>query len=117
MIVSNEETSLGARAAPPNSHEDVDGKVGNNGYPGDRGTSVELSVAKSGGSSVVEDVEELKRLLLDDEEHRVGELPVCTIWHTSEFPTDLHGSRNDPCLHLNCDARTETVNQLLSLRT
>lgn len=111
------EASLGAWPSPPNSHEYVDGKVGNNRDPGDGGTSVKLGVAKSGGSGVVEDVEELKGLLLDDEEDGVGELPVCTIKHVRQSCADFPGSCNDSGSHLNCKARSMEVDQLLSLRT
>jgi len=58
-------------------HEDVNGQVGDDRNPRDGGASVELSVAESGGSGVVEDVEEHQGLLLDDEENCVCELPVC----------------------------------------
>lgn len=54
----------------------MNGQVGDDGNPGNRSPSVELSVAESGGSSVVEYVEEHERLLLDDEENRVCEFPV-----------------------------------------
>jgi hypothetical protein len=55
----------------------VDSQVENDRDPGDRGLAVELNEGEKSGGRVVEDVEELERLLLGDEEHSVGELPVC----------------------------------------
>lgn len=57
----------------------MNGEVGHDGNPGDGGATVKLSVAKGGSGSVVEDVQELERLLLHDEEDGVCELPVCYI--------------------------------------
>lgn len=58
-------------------HEDVNKEVEGDDDPGDRGAAVQLSVAEDGGGGVVEHVQELERLLLDDEETSVKELPVC----------------------------------------
>ena len=55
------------------------GEVSGDDDPGDRGATVELGVAEGGGGGVVEDVQELELLLLDDEEDRVKQLPVCII--------------------------------------
>lgn len=55
----------------------MDGQVGSDDNPRDGGAAVELSVTEGGGRSVVENVEELERLLLDDEEDGVEQLPVC----------------------------------------
>jgi hypothetical protein len=60
-----------------NEHEDVNEKVEGDNDPGNGSATVELGVAEDGGGGVVEDVEELKGLLLDDKEDRVEELPVC----------------------------------------
>jgi hypothetical protein len=60
-----------------NAHEDVNEKVKGDDNPRNRGATVELGVAENGSGGVVEDVEELKGLLLDDKEDRVEELPVC----------------------------------------
>ena len=60
-------------------HEDVDGQVEGDRDPGDRGAAVELRVAERRSGRVVEDVQELQRLLLDDEEQSVEELPVCAV--------------------------------------
>lgn len=58
-------------------HEDMHKEVEGDDDPRDGGASIELRVAEDGGRGVVEDVEELKGLLLDDEEDRVEQLPVC----------------------------------------
>lgn len=55
----------------------MDGQVEGDRDPGDGGATVELGVAERGRGGVVEDVQELERLLLDDEEQSVQQLPVC----------------------------------------
>ena len=55
----------------------MDEEVERDDDPRHRGAAVELGVAEDGRRGVVEDVEELEGLLLDDEEGRVEELPVC----------------------------------------
>lgn len=62
-------------------HQDMDKEVEGDDDPRDRRASVKLGVAEDGRGGVVEDVQELQRLLLDDEEASVEELPVCNVSH------------------------------------
>lgn len=62
----------------PTHHQDVNEEVEGDDDPGDGSPAIELGVAEDGSRGVVEHVQELERLLLDDEEARVKQLPVCS---------------------------------------
>ena len=91
------------------AHEDVNGQVGNDRNPGNRRASVELSVAEGSSRSVVEDVKEHEGLLLDDEEDRVCELPVCRSANLVSHQISRLSLSVAGDIHLNCPRRKARV--------